>query len=193
MDIARSKEAIRQLDEAHLRRRAEGFAELDKLRDFSEIEEPVQSLLLEAYYCYTYIFYDGSILLSATALELTLKTALSKENSEYGKHNLACLIDLAKERGIITEQQAAQGHGIRKFRNAYVHQNSEQLGKMAGNDKILITAKDREEMMIMKMMVKQFRLDDATKQHALTCLTNAYEITRDVYINLHKNRRGRAR
>jgi hypothetical protein len=192
LDVKQCKEAIRQLDVENLRRRADGLAELDKLGDFTDIEEPARSLLAEAYFCYTYIFYAGSILLSATALELTLKTALSKGNSEYGKHNLACLIDLAKEKGIITKKQAVQGHEIRKFRNAYVHQNAEQLGKMAGNDKIQMSPYEHADMWIMKEMVKQFQLDDATKQHALTCLTHAYEISNNVYINLHKNRRGRA-
>ena len=186
MDIKRSEEAIRRLDEAYFRRRAEGFAELDELRDFSEIEEPIKSLLIEAYYCYTYIFYAGCILLSATALELTLKTMLSGENSEYSKHNLSCLIELAKERGIITKQQATQGHEIRKFRNVYVHYDVERLGKMAGNENIPIVPEEGEDMWVMKEMVKQFQLEEATRKHALKCVTKSYELIKDMYVRKGK-------
>ena len=185
MNLENTKEAIKRTDKAYLERRAERFGELKGMRDFSEIQEPVKGLLLDAYFSYAYLYYAGSVLLSTTALELTLKIVLSQQDEKYKKYKFIRLINSAKEYDLFDDKQVEIAHEIRNLRNIYVHYNPDEIREISEKLKLITLIQEGEEMpeVYSKELIEQLQLEEATPQIAFKCLSKCYELILSLYKN----------
>ncbi len=106
-------------------RRAERMAQIPVMTIPLGVRIPNRAsrLLLEAVHSYIAGFYSGSVAVLAIAVEYSLRTLTGSQS------NSRAVLALAKEKGIVDEDQACVLRAVQRYRNAVVHSDLSHLSE----------------------------------------------------------------
>ena len=135
LDEQEYRDQLRSLDELSLEKRVVRWKRLTPATYKGTLPNLARLYITEAVDMYITEHFIGVVLLCATIAELVLadqlrsKTGMTEKEVEHFELNQ--MVILSQRLGILSDAEAGQIARIRKWRNALIHANVGQLGKMA--------------------------------------------------------------